>query len=101
MRETSWGRGRREGSKKEGRSAMGGRSGKDRGRDRNRGSKKRHKTGDTSSPTDSSESDKANFEMRKSKRMNIEREKMRPLNMDKRDVNKAIFKDRSKAGSSL
>merc|ERR1719357_1700314 len=83
------------------RSAMGGRSGKDRGRDRNRGSKKRHKTGDTSSPTDSSESDEANFEMRKSKRMNIEREKMRPLNMDKREVNKAIFKDRSKAGSSL
>ena len=83
------------------RSAMGGRAGKERDRGRKRGTKKRHRTGDTSSPTESSESDEANFEMRKSKRMNIEREKMRPLNMDKRDVNKAIFKDRSKAGSSL
>ena len=83
------------------RSAMGGRAGKERDRGRKRGTKKRHRTGDTSSPTESSESDEANFEMRKSKRMNLEREKMRPLNMDKRDVNKAIFKDRSKAGSSL
>jgi SpoVK/Ycf46/Vps4 family AAA+-type ATPase len=82
---------------------MGGRSGRPGGKDRSSrpGKSKRHRTGDSSSPTESSESDEANFEMRKSKRMNIEREKMRPLNMDKRDLNKAIFKDRSKAGSSL
>merc|ERR1719315_401668 len=31
----------------------------------------------------------------------LEREKMRPLNMDKNDVTKAIYKDRAKAGASL
>merc|ERR1719319_1753377 len=33
--------------------------------------------------------------------MALEREKMRPMNMDKRDVNRAVFKDRAKAGSSM
>jgi len=33
--------------------------------------------------------------------MMLEREKMRPMNMDKNDVSKAIFKDRAKAGASL
>ena len=33
--------------------------------------------------------------------MRIEMERMRPLNMNKNDVNKAIFRDRAKAGSSL
>ena len=79
------------------RNAIGGRGGRPSGKRE----KKRHRTGDSSSPTESSESDEATFEMRKSKRMGLEREKMRPLNMDKRDVNKAVFKDRSKAGSSL
>ena len=79
------------------RNAIGGRGGRPSGKRE----KKRQRTGDSSSPTESSESDEATFEMRKSKRMGLEREKMRPLNMDKRDVNKAVFKDRSKAGSSL
>ena len=80
------------------RSGGGGRSKDSRGRG---GGKKRTRTGDSSSPTESSESDEANFEMRKSKRMTLEREKMRPMNMDKREVNKSIFKDRSNAGASL
>merc|ERR1719460_628570 len=80
---------------------MGGRAGKERDRGRKRGTKKRHRTGDTSSPTESSECDEANFDRRKSKRMRIEMERMRPMNMTKKDVNKSVFRDRAKAGSSL
>ena len=63
--------------------------------------RRRHRTGDSSSPSDSVSSDEEAFEMRKSKRMRIEMERMRPMNMSKNDVNKSIFRDRAKAGSSL
>ena len=63
--------------------------------------RRRHRTGDSSSPTDSVSSDEEAFDMRKSKRMRIEMERMRPMNMNKKDVNKAVFRDRAKAGSSL
>ena len=72
---------------------------------RNRGGEKdrrrRHRTGDSSSPTDSDSSDEEAFEKRKSKRMRIEMERMRPLNMSKKDLNQAKFRDRQKAGSSM
>ena len=80
------------------------RRGANRGREGKGGKKKekrRHRTGDSSSPTDSDSSDEEAFDKRKTKRMMLEREKMRPLNMDKNDVSKAIFKDRAKAGASL
>ena len=63
--------------------------------------RRRQRTGDSSSPSDSLSSDQEAFDKRKTKRMMLEREKMRPLNMNKNDVNKSIFKDRSKSGSSL
>ena len=63
--------------------------------------RRRHRTGDSSSPTDSVSSDEEAFDRRKSKRMRIEMERMRPLNMTKKDVNKSVFRDRAKAGSSL
>ena len=75
---------------------LGGRS---RGNDKER--RPRHRTGDSSSPTDSDSSDEEAFEKRKSKRMRIERERMRPMNMSKNDANKAVFRDRAKAGSSM
>ena len=59
-------------------------------------------TGDSSSPTSSGgSSDEEAFDKRKNKRMMLEREKLRPLNMNKKDVTKSIFKDRAKVGSSL
>ena len=69
------------------------------GNDKDR--RRRHRTGDSSSPTDSDSSDEEAFEKRKSKRMRIEMERMRPMNMSKGDVNKAVFRDRAKAGSSM
>merc|ERR1719447_2337556 len=54
--------------------------------------RRRHRTGDSSSPSDSVSSDEEAFEMRKSKRMRIEMERMRPMNMSKNDVNKSVFR---------
>ena len=73
--------------------------GRNRGGDKDR--RRRHRTGDSSSPTDSDSSDEEAFEKRKSKRMRIEMERMRPLNMSKKDLNQAKFRDRQKAGSSM
>ena len=70
------------------------------GRNRNERSR-RQRTGDSSSPSSSSCSDEEAFERRKGKRMTLEREKLRPLNMTKKDVTKAIFKDREKVGASM
>lgn len=70
-------------------------------RPRERKKSNRTRTGDSSSPTSSSCSDQEAFERRKSKRMNLEREKMRPMNMSGKDMSKAIFKERSKVGASL
>ena len=72
-----------------------------RGRANDKDRRRRHRTGDSSSPTDSDSSDEEAFEKRKSKRMRIEMERMRPMNMSKNDVNKAVFRDRTKAGSSM
>ena len=66
-----------------------------------RGKPHRQKTGDSSSPSSSASSDEEAFDRRKSKRMLIEREKLRPLNMNKKDVTKAIFREREKVGASL
>ena len=66
-----------------------------------RRSSNRHRTGDSSSPSSGSCSDEEAFDRRKSKRMAIEREKLRPLNMDKNDMAKAIFKERAQVGASL
>ena len=70
-------------------------------RPRERKKSNRNRTGDSSSPTSSSCSDQEAFERRKSKRMGLEREKMRPMNMSGKDMSKAIFKERSKVGASL
>ena len=48
----------------------------------------RHRTGDSSSPSESVSSDEEAFDKRKSKRMRIEMERMRPMNMSKHDMNK-------------
>ena len=53
------------------------------------------------SSSSDSDSDEQQFQRRKAKRMNIERSKMIPLNLNKEDVSKAIFRDRQKVGSSL
>ena len=45
--------------------------------------------------------DEASFQKRKTKRMNIERSKLMPLNLGKTDVAKAIFRERCKAGASM
>ena len=72
------------------------------GRSNGAGERRRVRTGDSSSPTSSGgSSDEEAFDKRKNKRMMLEREKLRPLNMNKKDVTKAIFKDRAKVGSSL
>jgi len=61
------------------------------------------KTGDSSSPSssDGSSDDDEKFDKRKTKRMLIERDKLRPLNLGKKEVDKAIFKERAKVGASL
>ena len=89
------------------RSAMGrengfsSRSRNDRSRGRG-GRSRRQRTGESSSSAScSSSSDEEAFDRRKTKRMLIEREKLRPLNMTKKDVTKSIFKERAKVGSSL
>ena len=77
------------------------RSRNDRSRGRG-GRSRRPRTGESSSSAScSSSSDEEAFDRRKTKRMLIEREKLRPLNMNKKDVTKAIFKERAKVGSSL
>ena len=58
-------------------------------------------TSSSSSEDEIEKRDEASFQKRKTKRMNIERSKMMPLNFGKGDVTQAIFKDRSKAGSSM
>merc|ERR1719414_2206020 len=71
------------------------------GRNRRDNGRVRHRTGDSSSPSESVSSDEEAFDKRKSKRMRIEMERMRPMNMSKHDMNKAVFRDRAKAGSSM
>jgi ATP-dependent 26S proteasome regulatory subunit len=44
--------------------------------------------------------DEERFVKRKNKRMMIELSKMRPMNMDKKDVTNSIFRDRQKVGTS-
>jgi len=83
------------------REAMGQRDKRPAGKKGGKKKNRRRKTGDSSSPSDSFSSDEEAFDKRKSKRMLLEREKLRPMNMDKKDVTKAIFKDRAKAGASL
>ncbi len=55
---------------------------------------------DSSSPS-SNDTDEEHFQRRKTKRMNIERSKLLPVNLNKTDVAKAIFRDRQKIGASL
>ena len=58
-------------------------------------------TSSSSSDDEMEKRDEASFQKRKNKRMNIERSKMMPLNFGKSDVSQAIFRERSKAGSSM
>ena len=62
---------------------------------------KRNKERDTSSSSSMESEDEGRFVKRKQKRMNIERAKLRPLNLGKADVTKAIFRERQKVGSSM
>lgn len=55
----------------------------------------------SSSSSDEFNIDEQKFIKRKSKRMNIERAKLMPLNMGKADVTKAIFRERQKVGASM
>lgn len=55
----------------------------------------------SSSSSEDDKTDEEKFQKRKTKRMNIERAKLLPLNMGKDDVSKAIFRDRQKVGASL
>ncbi|XP_040580500.1 ATPase family AAA domain-containing protein 2 [Lepeophtheirus salmonis] len=56
---------------------------------------------DSDSSTSSPSADESKFEKRKAKRMMIEKSKMMPLNMKKKDLEMALFKDRKKVGSSM
>ncbi|TRY67823.1 hypothetical protein TCAL_11123 [Tigriopus californicus] len=55
----------------------------------------------SSSSSEDDKTDDEKFQKRKTKRMNIERAKLLPLNLGKDDVSKAIFRDRQKVGASL
>ena len=58
-------------------------------------------TSSSSSEDEIEKRDEASFQKRKTKRMNIERSKLMPLNLGKSDVAKAIFRERAKVGASL
>ena len=58
-------------------------------------------TSSSSSEDEIEKRDEASFQKRKTKRMNIERSKLMPLNFGKADATMAIFKERAKAGASL
>lgn len=58
-------------------------------------------TSSSSSEDEIEKRDEASFQKRKTKRMNIERSKLMPLNFGKGDVNQAIFRERSKSGASM
>ena len=58
-------------------------------------------TSSSSSEDEIEKRDEASFQKRKTKRMNIERSKLMPLNLGKSDVSKAIFRERAKIGASL
>ena len=66
-------------------------------RPRPRPANKRDSSLSSSSDTNS---DEERFIKRKTKRMMIELSKMRPMNLDKKDVTKSIFRDRQKVGTS-
>ena len=56
---------------------------------------------DTSSSSSSESADEQRFAKRKNKRMMVERSKLRPVNLSKRDATKAIFKERQSVGASM
>ena len=58
-------------------------------------------TSSSSSEDEMEKRDEASFQKRKTKRMNIERSKLLPLNFGKSDAAQSIFRERSKAGASL
>ena len=59
-----------------------------------------NKRDSSSSSSSDTNTDEERFVKRKHKRMMIEMSKLRPMNMDKKDVQSAIFRDRKKIGSS-
>ena len=60
-----------------------------------------YRSRDTSSSSSSESKDEERFVKRKTKRMMVERAKLRPVNLSKHDATKAIFKERQSVGASM
>ena len=63
--------------------------------------KDRSSSSSSSSDEDLDQKDEQRFQKRKTKRMALERAKMMPINFQKGDIARSIFRDRQKVGTSL